>query len=239
MAANSLTIVFDNYPGNPELTPLWGFAAMLRLSGHTVLFDTGSNGRMLLKNMQALDLDPRELDMLFLSHSHWDHMGGLDSMLELNSGMTLVLHDGFSTHLIRDLRGMCDSLIVVGSEPVQLLPGIHSTGLFDSDPAEQAMVFRTTNHVVALSGCAHPGMEQIVRRTNQCMEQPVDWAIGGFHLMYQDTAAIEQTIQSLQALGIKRVVPTHCTGDSAITAFRAAYGPSCIDGGVGRVISIP
>jgi len=119
--------------------------------------------------------------------------------------MTVVLHDGFSKHLIRDLRSMCGKLVVVGSDPVQLLPGVHSTGMFDSDPAEQAMVFQTANHVVALSGCAHPGMEQIIRRANQFMEKAVDWAIGGFHLMYQDTAAIEQTIQSLQALGVKRV----------------------------------
>jgi glyoxylase-like metal-dependent hydrolase (beta-lactamase superfamily II) len=117
-----LTILFDNEPGLPGLTSLWGFAALVRLEGRTVLFDTGSNGRVLLRNMAALGLSPESVDLLFLSHPHWDHMGGLDSFLELNPGVTVALHDGFSKHLIHDLRSLCGELIVIGADAPASVP---------------------------------------------------------------------------------------------------------------------
>ena len=91
-----MTIVFDNYPGGPGLENLWGFAALLRLDGQSILFDTGSNGRALLRNMAALGLSPGSVDLIFLSHPHWDHMGGLDSVLELSPRARVVVHEGFS-----------------------------------------------------------------------------------------------------------------------------------------------
>jgi 7,8-dihydropterin-6-yl-methyl-4-(beta-D-ribofuranosyl)aminobenzene 5'-phosphate synthase len=70
VALPHLRILFDNYPGLPRLTSLWGFAALIRVAGPTILFDTGSNGRVLLKNMAALGHMPESVDLIFLSHAH-------------------------------------------------------------------------------------------------------------------------------------------------------------------------
>lgn len=233
-----MTIVFDNYPRGPGLENLWGFAALLRLDGRSILFDTGSNGRALLRNMAALGLSPESLDLIFLSHPHWDHVGGLDSVLELAPRARLALHEGFSKHLIHDLRGQCAELLVVGSEPRELAPGIWSTGLLDSDPPEHAMVIDTGSVTAAITGCAHPGIGAIVDRAGRVTGKPVQWAIGGFHLMYAGPAEIHGAAETLQGLGVERVVPTHCTGDQARAAFRQAFGPGYIDGGVGAKITI-
>ncbi len=238
MAACSLSIVFDNNPHDPRLTSLWGFAALLQLPGHTVLFDTGSNGRVLLKNMRALDLDPDRVDLLFLSHAHWDHMGGLDSFLEINPQASVVLHEGFSKHLISDLQGMCGELIVAGREPRLLLPGIYTSGMFESETPEQALSVDMGTGLSVLSGCAHPGMKRIVQRASRFLDKPVVRAIGGFHLGNQDLPVIERTILDLQESGVKTVVPTHCTGQTAMAVFRRAFGERCIDGGAGRRIHL-
>lgn len=50
-----LTILFDNYPAIDELTALWGFSALLRMAGQTMLFDTRSSRLVLLRNMATLD----------------------------------------------------------------------------------------------------------------------------------------------------------------------------------------
>jgi 7,8-dihydropterin-6-yl-methyl-4-(beta-D-ribofuranosyl)aminobenzene 5'-phosphate synthase len=231
-----MTIVFDNDPGLPGFPTLWGFAAVIQTPARILLFDTGSNGRLLLKNLAALHLPPESVDLLFLSHPHWDHIGGLDSFLEVNPRATVVVHESFSRHLIGDLRALCGEVRVVGAAPQPLAPGIFSTGVFDSEPPEQALILDIDGVTAAISGCAHPGMERIVERAKTFLGKPVDWAIGGFHLMYADAAAIVRAITSLQHLGVEYVVPTHCTGDEAREAFRRAYGERCLLGGVGRRI---
>jgi 7,8-dihydropterin-6-yl-methyl-4-(beta-D-ribofuranosyl)aminobenzene 5'-phosphate synthase len=188
--------------------------------------------------MAALDLAPESVDLLFLSHPHWDHIGGLDSFLELNPKVTVALHEGFSKHLIHDLRTLCAELLVVGPEPCRLAPGIFSTGMLDSQPPEQGMVIDTDGVTAVIGGCAHPGMERIVECAMHLAGRAVDWAIGGFHLMYADAPEIGRAIQALQDLGVADVVPTHCTGDTAKEAFRRAFGSRCHDGGVGREIRL-
>lgn len=233
-----LTILFDNYAGLPGFQPLWGFAALVQTPHRTLLFDTGSNGRVLLTHMAKLGIKPASIDLLFLSHPHWDHIGGFDSILELNPRLDLVVHEGFSKHLLRDLETQCETLHVIGTEPRQLAPSLFSTGMLASDPPEHALLLETPDAVAVISGCAHPGMDQIVADVTQRLGKRVDWAIGGFHLMYADSDAIEQSIRALQALGVHTVVPTHCTGDEAIAAFGRAYGARCIAGGVGTEIVI-
>jgi 7,8-dihydropterin-6-yl-methyl-4-(beta-D-ribofuranosyl)aminobenzene 5'-phosphate synthase len=70
---------------------LWGFVALVRSAGRTILFDTGSNGngRAVLRTMAALELSPTSVDLVSLSHPYRDHMGGLDSFLEVNPTVTV------------------------------------------------------------------------------------------------------------------------------------------------------
>lgn len=238
IATPHLSILFDNFPGLPGLTSLWGFAAFIRVADRTILFDTGSNGRILLTNMGVLGLAPESIDLIFLSHPHWDHMGGLDSILELNPGTTVVIHQGFSKHLIQDLRGLCGELIVVGADPLELAPGVWSTGTFDGEPPEQALVIDSGGVTAVISGCAHPGMERIVERAAGFLGKRIDWAIGGFHLMDADPSRIEESLRAIRNLRVAYVVPTHCTGEAAQAAFRRAFGDRCLAGGVGQAISI-
>ena len=53
-----LTILYDNIAGDSRLKPDWGFAALVEYGGHTLLFDTGANGSILLDNMRQLSVDP-------------------------------------------------------------------------------------------------------------------------------------------------------------------------------------
>lgn len=186
--------------------------------------------------MAALGLAAESLDLLFLSHIHWDHIGGWDSILELNPRATVVVHEGFSKHLIRDLQGLCGELIVVGADPRPLDQGLFSTGMLDSNPPEQALAIDTGEATAAISGCAHPGIEQMVERGAYLLGKSVDWAIGGSHLMDANPVRIEQSVRALKALGVIGVVPTHCTGDAGKAASRRAFGAACLAGGIGREI---
>jgi len=78
-----LTIVYDNdvYKKDIGLKSDWGFSCLIETGEETILFDTGAKGRLLLYNMKKLDIDPSSINKIVISHEHWDHNGGLESLI--------------------------------------------------------------------------------------------------------------------------------------------------------------
>jgi len=68
------SIVFDNYKANENLESFWGFSCVVN---DYFLFDSGSNGRALVRNMAKMGFDLNALKYLFISHPHWDHIAEL------------------------------------------------------------------------------------------------------------------------------------------------------------------
>jgi 7,8-dihydropterin-6-yl-methyl-4-(beta-D-ribofuranosyl)aminobenzene 5'-phosphate synthase len=46
-----------------------------------VLFDAGLTPHGLVDNMRRLDLSPRDIEIIVLSHGHWDHTTGMDGLV--------------------------------------------------------------------------------------------------------------------------------------------------------------
>ncbi len=55
----------------------WGFAALVEADGRRILFDTGANEDTVLRNLSALGVDLKDVEMVVLSHNHADHTTGL------------------------------------------------------------------------------------------------------------------------------------------------------------------
>ncbi|MEA3455544.1 MAG: MBL fold metallo-hydrolase, partial [Campylobacterota bacterium] len=171
----------------------------------------------------------------FISHSHWDHIGGLDSMLELNPDITLFVPESLSKHLIRDLRQLAKEVVVITGLPQRLFDNIYTTGLLGEEMPEQSLIIDGKNPIV-LTGCGHFGIENIVKRASSVIGKTIYLAAGGFHLMYSDEEEILETISSLKKGGVVLVSPTHCSGDQAIEMFAKSFGDHYIQGGIGARI---
>ena len=226
-----MKILFDNYATGDSCNSLWGFAAYLEQ--YQLLFDTGSNGRALLQNIRAQYIDVTHIRHLFITHNHWDHIGGIDSILELNSDITLYVPATLSKHYIHDLKTLTKEVIVIGKEPIHLFAELYTTGLLgDKDPEHSLVIADDTPKL--LTGCGHYGIANIVQKANQIIEHEVKIALGGFHLLKTSREGIMKQIASLQALGVEKVMPTHCTGDLAIRLFAEAFGEGFMEGGIGQ-----
>ncbi len=89
-----------------------GFAALIRLfhrgERHTLLFDAGASGTVLLHNAECMGLDWGEIDAIALSHGHDDHSGGIMAVLERLGGRRIpvfVHPDMFAWRGARNEKG--------------------------------------------------------------------------------------------------------------------------------------
>jgi 7,8-dihydropterin-6-yl-methyl-4-(beta-D-ribofuranosyl)aminobenzene 5'-phosphate synthase len=111
---------------------------------------------------------------------------------------------------------------------------MRTTGEIGGAIIEQSLIVETDSGLVVVTGCAHPGIIEIVRRAKQYGD--IYLAIGGFHLGGKSADEIETVIKMLKGLGVRKVAPCHCTGDLALRLFKAAFGADFIPAGVGAVI---
>lgn len=55
----------------------WGFAALVEVDGHKILFDTGAHEDTVRRNLKEMKLDLADVELVILSHNHDDHTAGL------------------------------------------------------------------------------------------------------------------------------------------------------------------
>jgi 7,8-dihydropterin-6-yl-methyl-4-(beta-D-ribofuranosyl)aminobenzene 5'-phosphate synthase len=90
-AADRVTILYDAFGDNQQLTRDWGFSALVEHDGKRILFDTGNNPEIFEHNLKALNIDLAKLDFVVVSHRHADHASGLKYLLKVNPGVTVYV----------------------------------------------------------------------------------------------------------------------------------------------------
>ena len=232
----TITILYNNVGYDPALETAWGFSALIERDGETLLFDTGGDGTILMRNMAALGIDPGQIQSVVLSHIHGDHTEGLSAILNTGLQPTVYIPPSFPTNYKNALR---QSTSIVEVEPGQtIMEGMLTTGEMGTSIPEQALIIRTTKGMVIITGCAHPGIVDLVDRAIQLVGDPVYLVMGGFHLGSASNTQITAILEEFRRMGVQKVGPSHCTGDTAIRMFREEYGDDFIESGAGCVIII-
>jgi len=208
------TIIYDNTVFRKDLRADWGFSALVEAKGKKHLFDTGGSGSILLSNMKKLKIIPKDIDEVFISHSHFDHTGGLSAFLDQNNEVRVWVPSSF--------RGVKNAKEVIEIENSRkLYEGIYSTGQLDG--IEQSLCIETQKGIVIVAGCSHPRMEDILAAASQFGR--VYGIIGGLH---------GNRPESLKSLDL--ICATHCTQYKK--EIKSLYPGKYIEGGAGKVIEI-
>jgi 7,8-dihydropterin-6-yl-methyl-4-(beta-D-ribofuranosyl)aminobenzene 5'-phosphate synthase len=234
MKSMTITIVYDNYAYNPRLQTAWGFACLVERGDKKILFDTGGDGSVLLSNMSTLGFDPGDLDVILLSHIHGDHTGGLASLLGTGNRPLIYLPSSFPADYKAQIGAQTD--LVEVDQPVEIIEGVYTTGQMGSGIIEQALVLKTSEGLAVVTGCAHPGIIEMVRQAKTVGGDELYLVLGGFHLGSASKAQVREIISDFRRLGVQNVAPCHCTGDQAIALFHQAYGDSFVHSGAGKVL---
>jgi len=87
-----MKVLLENYSVNTELKTKHGLSILLEHNGKNILLDTGPDNKF-IKNAEVMGIDLSKVDLLFLSHNHNDHTGGLNEFFKLNNTASVYLMD--------------------------------------------------------------------------------------------------------------------------------------------------
>lgn len=231
-----INFVYNNSGCSDKLKTGWGFAAWISLEQHNILFDTGGDGDILAHNLTTTGLDISKLSAVVISHQHWDHIGGLPYLLSQKPEIPILIPPQALEHIKSKVPNANFKTI---TEAQKLYPDLWTTGPMegthrDKPIWEQSLVLTKGQNAYIISGCSHSGIVNIARQVMQQFPcHRVELLIGGYHLKDTITDSIQNISRQLQALGVRRIAPSHCTGDQAVSIFKANWQENFIALGLG------
>jgi len=144
---------------------------------------------------------------------------------------------------IKDRITLFGVKLVEAGGTTQIKDNIYSTGeLYGESEGrkiyEQSVVIKTRDGLAVICGCAHPGVVKIVQHVKVSFQANVHSLIGGFHLKDNTDEANRNIIEELRELGVRKIVPLHCTGRRATEAMREVFGRDVIRTKEGGIIEL-
>lgn len=130
-----------------------------------------------------------------------------------------------------DVYELAPDIYLVGNFPVDReKEPPHPSSTMETDPVtfalddfrdEQVCVIRTGKGLVALSGCAHNGIMNIITTIEKRFPGEKVYAVfGGTHLVQSEEQRVQETVDYFNMKGLAVAGVCHCTGVAAMARFR-------------------
>ena len=153
----SMTIVYDNYAYQEKTKADWGFSCFIKGTERTILFDTGTNESILLRNIDSLGIDVSDLDLIVISHNHRDHTGGLNSILSRKTDIPVYFGDSFPSGFGENISNKGATPVRV-NKPIEICEHVFSTGEIHGPVNEQSLIIDTEKGLVIIPVVLTPGL---------------------------------------------------------------------------------
>lgn len=215
----------DMKTDHPDLKVEPGVSYLVKTGDRTILLDVGFNKSKehpspLLHNMEKLGVKLSSIDMIFFSHLHLDHVGG---MKESKSG-TFSLSQGNTTlpqvpvYAPEPVTGSAfnpTAPALILTEPTILTKGIGTTGavprylFIQGRTLEQSLVVNVKEKgLVVIVGCGHQTIERILDDVARLYDEKIYGVIGGLHYPVHGGRLMAGPL-NLQALAGSDRMPWH------------------------------
>ena len=239
MSQINLKLIINDISVGSPIQASHGFALLIN---DEILFDTGSDSETLLSNMRNMQIDIQKINTIFLSHPHFDHTGGLEGILASHSGITVYVCPGFDEDVKNSVKKF-NGIFVENKDFTKIGEGVYTTGEIEGEykgkyMPEQSLLLSCDNGMVIVTGCAHPGIVNIIERAKYSLSGPISLVVGGFHLGSTEEIHVRSIADKTRALGCEKVAPVHCTGEKAQKIFQEVYGDNFINVKAGQTIEL-
>lgn len=194
-----ITPLIDYYTENPRLQTEAGVSYYIEVDQTKILLDVGANDRKqhpspLISNMKNLGKTFEDLDFIYLSHLHRDHVGGVkeekNSTFSVSGGnIRLPEIPVYSPEPVTPSELNPGPVPEIIKDPVKIKEGIISMGAMPRAlflmgyTLEHSLAFNVEGKgIVIVIGCGHQSIERIIERASHLFDEKIYGIIGGLHL---------------------------------------------------------
>ena len=184
-----------------------------------ILFDTGNAKKRLFKCLKDNNLNIRQIDYIIISHKHLDHIGGMlkikhnelyeKTKIAINNNIYNQTSEKFQKMLSAKkfnlVRPAHDYIISKNVIYTNSLLGIAETYGKQWEVQESFLIIKKHNKLTIISGCAHPGIIEMVeyaKKITGC--DKINAVVGGLGVIGEKEA---QYLNNTKA----DIYPIHCT----------------------------
>jgi 7,8-dihydropterin-6-yl-methyl-4-(beta-D-ribofuranosyl)aminobenzene 5'-phosphate synthase len=178
----------------------WGFSALIEVKNKNILFDTGAGSEILFHNMKKFNYSPDHTDIIVISHSHFDHSGGLPHILGLKDDIDVYLPKYMNSRSKSEFKmyGSSKSKFYETDGRKIIIEDIIEA-VCTRELYEQFLLIHLKEGLLILTGCAHPGLGNDIDYVQKI--GTIYGVMGGFHGF--------SNMKKLK--GIQFLAPCHCT----------------------------
>lgn len=245
-----ISVLTENHAGINTLAE-HGLSYLIEFDDKKILFDMGQSD-MFLKNAIKLKINLEDINMIVLSHGHFDHGNGLEYL----SGGNLLCHpDCFARRYRKSdysyigLAHARDKLkekfnLTTSKKPYKISERIYFQGeiprltCFESQSTsfifedgtpdfvtdDSSLILLLSEGLFIVTGCGHSGIVNTIENAKKITgKENVYGIMGGFHLKELDLQ-LNETIKYLRKSEVKHILPCHCTELPALSAFHFNFG---------------
>ena len=125
----------------------------------------------------------------------------------------------------------------------EISPGITLIALVSDAPGtkelkELSLAVNTSQGMVLVVGCSHPGIERIVEAT-AAINPKIHIVAGGVHLVAASDDVIAKAVTALKdTFKVESIAPGHCTGEPTFAALKKAFGDQYLYAGLGTTLPL-
>jgi 7,8-dihydropterin-6-yl-methyl-4-(beta-D-ribofuranosyl)aminobenzene 5'-phosphate synthase len=193
--------VFEAWARTNDYQSGHGVSYLIKTDQTTLLLDVGNNELSqspspLAHNLQQLNQSIDNVDYIVISHNHPDHVGGtrwwrkntfsVDGTQDQLNIKKVYLPVELSYSNLDPVIALEPTLIAPGIATLGRIPFIEPFPFYLWAPLgwEQSIVINVESMgLVIVSGCGHPGLQKIVKITEQTIALPVAGIVGGMHYL--------------------------------------------------------
>jgi 7,8-dihydropterin-6-yl-methyl-4-(beta-D-ribofuranosyl)aminobenzene 5'-phosphate synthase len=192
----SVLPLVDYYAAGDDLVGEPGVSYLVRAGDTTVLFDVGLNHKKaspsaLVHNMEVLGVSRDEVDFVFISHRHMDHIGGLAAQKARTFELTPDDAEPLPVDAyVPEEMSHPSAQVKLVTGPMELATGVYSIGPIARSlwlmglTREQALAVNVEGKgIVLIIGCGHQTLERAVARCEALFDVPLYGVIGGLHFL--------------------------------------------------------